>query len=156
MMGKIVATAGLVGVLGIAYLGGICNVPGMVEQARYGNAAPAQGFYAKPYELKIDVTRNKRGELESYLVTSENRLPVLQGARGAQVGDNDYSWQNLQPEQQRAYVVNGFEKMDAAKKAELVVQSWRQLDTNTRFEIVKGDLGVLVEGVFEGLKARFR
>lgn len=155
-MGRLATAAGIIGIVGIAYLGGICDVPGKVDQVRYGNSVPAQGYYSRPYELKVDISRNRKGEVEAYLVTAEQRLPILQGAKGAQAGAPDYVWQNLPPEQQRAYVAAGFDRLESAAKAEIVARNWRQLDTSARFELVKNDLGVLVEGILEGLKSNFR
>ena len=154
-MGRIVATTALVAGMGILYSLNACNIADRMLYAR-GGISVEQGFYDRPYELRIEVERNSRGSLEGYLSSSEGKLPIIQGRTGLQVGTADYAWHNLAPEQQATYVSEGFAKLDPAKKGELVTRAWKQLDPDTRFTLVRNNLDVLLDGIISGLKAKLR
>ena len=66
-----------------------------------------QGFYQKPYDLNIVVEKNDTGNLESYLITKQQRYPVMQGAQDVLVGSIDDIANNL-TEGQQEQIFQGF------------------------------------------------
>ncbi|MCX6710649.1 MAG: hypothetical protein NTZ02_01000 [Candidatus Woesearchaeota archaeon] len=66
-----------------------------------------QGFYQKPYDLSIVVEKNDSGKVESYLITKEQRYPVMQGAQDVLVGSIDDIAKNL-TEGQQEQIFQGF------------------------------------------------
>lgn len=119
-MGIIKTGLGLALLGAVAFGGDYCNVNDRIfHPVQYQDKKVEQGYFGKPFELEKKIVVNSRGNLETYIVTLDQKLPVLQGKTGPQIGDSDYIWNNFPQEQRDTLVIKGWSSMDEQKKMEL-------------------------------------
>ena len=101
---------------------GYANAPrinNMMREAKYASADAEPGFVEKDHAfgLKVVYQRNGKGNLETYLVSFNQRLPVQMRASGLVVGDGSYLWKSLTKEE-REYGCSNGEVTGTEKKKE--------------------------------------
>ena len=119
-MGIVKTGLGLVFIGAVAFAGDYYNVNDKIfHPAQYQDKKVEQGYFSKPFELEKKIVVNSKGNLETYIVTLDQKLPVLQGKIGPQIGDSDYIWNNFPQEQKDTLFARGWSSMDEQKKMEL-------------------------------------
>ncbi len=144
---------------GLMYAGDAMNIHGNVIDPIFNNK-PVEAGYTNPRNLAIEKKVNLGGNIETYLVYSENdqqqKLPVFKNGGGMQVGSSDYWWGNITLEERNSFVVTGWKDLEPVQKTQLTLAGWEQLsnkdrgalvskdwatlEDSTKYAIVKGDL----------------
>ena len=106
-----------------AYMG-YANAPrinNMVREAKYASADAEQGFVPKDqaFGLHVAYQRNGKGNLETYLVSFNQRLPIQVRDAGVVVGDGPYLWKSLTKDEKEYGCDSGeLTGLEAKKKAQ--------------------------------------
>ncbi|MCP3682299.1 MAG: hypothetical protein GY861_06375 [bacterium] len=131
-----------------AGIGDHMNVKDYVFPEKTYEAEDVQSGYFNGTEIEYE--ENGDGKVEVFL-TYENgnnereSLPIKDGEHGPLVGNADYFWNNLGEEQREQLFSNEWCNLENGAKSGLVENAWKELEPETKYELMIGELENLME-----------
>ena len=118
------------------------------------HAIAAQGYLQQPYAWHTRMECNSEGRIEVYLEGENQRLPFLQGAKGPQLGTDDYLLANASNPQ--SLLLKGFRAQPDEAKMALLEQQLASSPDSVRSAIVNEEvcreIGSFCDRVIDELK----
>ncbi len=114
------------------------KIKNVITRYRYSNVKSEFGYVSKDtaLDLRIIHEKNSNGNLETYLLTEEDKLPILSKENGLIVGSVDYNWNNFTNQ----------ERLD------LTVNNWDNLDETYKNQLIRKEVGIRIKNKYHELK----